>query len=37
MSIKVCFPLNNNITSEDVFQECINWILDSPFTEFAQE
>jgi hypothetical protein len=37
MSIKVCFPLNNNTTSEDVFQECINWILDSPFTKFAQE
>ncbi|WP_157356535.1 hypothetical protein [Pseudomonas sp. CBZ-4] len=37
MSIKVCFPLNSSTTSEDVFQECINWILDSPYTNFAQE
>ena len=37
MSIKVSFPLNNTTTSEDVFQECINWILDSPHTELAQE
>lgn len=37
MSIKVCFPLNNTTSSEDVFKECINWILDSPYTAFAQE
>lgn len=37
MSIKVCFPLNTATKSEDVFQECINWILDSPYTDFAQE
>jgi hypothetical protein len=37
MNIKVSFPLNNITSSEDVFQECINWIMDSPFTDFAQE
>ncbi|MEX5498384.1 hypothetical protein [Pseudomonas syringae] len=37
MSVKVCFPLDKTVASEDVFRECINWILDSPFTEFAEE
>lgn len=37
MDIKVSFPLNNKTSSEDVFQECINWIMDSPFTDFAPE
>ncbi len=37
MTIKVSFPLNYAVSSEDVFQECINWILDSPYTDFAEE
>lgn len=37
MNIKVSFPLNNVTSSEDVFHECINWIMDSPYTDFAQE
>ncbi|CAN7472976.1 hypothetical protein LJR159_003036 [Pseudomonas brassicacearum] len=37
MTIKVSFPLNVATSSEDVFQECINWILDSPHTNFAEE
>lgn len=37
MNIKVSFPLNNKTAIEDVFQECLNWILDSPHTKFAQE
>ncbi|MBL7228985.1 MAG: hypothetical protein JJK56_13490 [Pseudomonas sp.] len=37
MTIHVSFPLNSCTSSKDVFQECVNWILDSPFTEFAEE
>lgn len=37
MNIKVSFPLNNTTSSEEVFAECINWIVDSPYTNFAQE
>lgn len=37
MTINVSFPLSSSTSSKEVFQECINWILDSPFTKFAQE
>lgn len=37
MSIRVNFPLNKETSIEQVFRECLNWILDSPFTEFAEE
>jgi len=37
MTIHVSFPLNSSTSSKEVFQECINWILDSPFTDFAEE
>lgn len=37
MTINVSFPLNSDTSSKEVFQECINWILDSPFTDFSEE
>lgn len=36
-SIKIGFPLGTSVTSQDIFNECLNWILDSPYTSFAQE
>ncbi|KWW14956.1 hypothetical protein AS889_13150 [Pseudomonas putida] len=36
-SIKSYFTLSAGTSVEDVFSECINWILDSPYTSFAQE
>lgn len=36
-SIKSYFTLSSGTSVEDVFSECINWILDSPHTAFAQE
>ncbi|SFX83956.1 hypothetical protein SAMN03159398_03054 [Pseudomonas sp. NFPP02] len=37
MTIHVSFPLNSDTSNKEVFKECINWILDSPHTEFAEE
>lgn len=37
MGIKTHFILHQSTLIDQVFQECINWILDSPFTDFAQE
>ncbi|MFV3326644.1 hypothetical protein ACNFG0_09245 [Pseudomonas sp. NY15372] len=36
-SIKSYFTLSAETTVADVFNECVNWILDSPHTSFAQE
>ncbi|KDO00817.2 hypothetical protein [Pseudomonas donghuensis] len=36
-NIKSYFPLSAETKIQDFFQECINWILDSPHTFFAQE
>jgi hypothetical protein len=37
MGIKAHFLLHEHTAIDQVFQECINWILDSPHTGFAQE
>ncbi|WKL69678.1 hypothetical protein Q1Z72_13785 [Pseudomonas qingdaonensis] len=36
-NIKSYFPLSTETQIQDFFQECLNWILDSPHTTFAQE
>lgn len=36
-AIKSYFTLSSDTTVQSVFKECINWILDSPHTLFAQE
>ena len=37
MGIKAHFLLHEGTSIDQVFSECINWILDSPHTGFAQE
>ncbi|UIP87247.1 hypothetical protein [Pseudomonas phenolilytica] len=35
--VSISFNLAENTLIEDVFSECLNWILDSPHTKIAQE
>lgn len=36
-SFKTQFRIKNETSESDFFRECLNWILDSPHTMFAQE